>query len=93
MSLENNRIEGKIFVENSNVKQMVEQSMQNLTQSLLQEGFASVNLQVALGGENRKEADTGDNYTFSGSRSGDLEKAVPAFDYFDMDERIINMIV
>jgi hypothetical protein len=93
VSLDNNRIEGKIFVENSNVKEMVEQSMQNLSNALLDEGFDSVNLQVALGGDNRGDRETGDGSQLSERHSLDFERAASAIDYFDAEERLVDVVI
>jgi hypothetical protein len=93
VNLDNNRIEGKIFVENSNVKELVEQSIGDLSHAFMEEGFDSVNIQVSLGGENRQNADYSGGYESSASRALDFEKTVPRFERIDLEDSIINLVV
>ncbi|MBN2439846.1 MAG: flagellar hook-length control protein FliK [Spirochaetales bacterium] len=50
--LQNNHIDGKIFVENNSIKGIVETSLQNLNTALKQEGYDSVSLHVSVGDGN-----------------------------------------
>ncbi len=93
VNIDNNRIDGKIFVENNNARELVEQSVQNLSDALMKEGFESVNIQVSLGGDGRRDVEPGNGYAFTGNRAIELENAVPGIEYVDMGDRLIDMVV
>lgn len=50
LNLTDNRIDGKIVVDNQAVKQILERSIPSLTQALSAEGFQTASLQVSVGG-------------------------------------------
>ncbi|MFP4490489.1 MAG: flagellar hook-length control protein FliK, partial [Spirochaetaceae bacterium] len=59
LSLEDNHIAGKIYVENSSMREVFEQNMQNLQRQFEENGYESASLEVSVGdgknqpGENR----------------------------------------
>lgn len=52
--LSNNHIDGRIFVENINIKEIVDQAMDNLNAAFKQGGFDSVSLKVSVGQGNEQ---------------------------------------
>jgi flagellar hook-length control protein FliK len=93
VNLENNRIDGKIFVENDSIRELVEQSIQNLSHTLLDEGFASVNLQVSVGGDNKKNPESYERMQGGSGRSNEPDYSVPSLERLDLGDSTVNVMV
>lgn len=66
VQLQNNHIDGRIFVENNNIKEIFESTLNNLNSALKQEGFDSVSLRVSVGnGDQQEQREKPPEYTYS----------------------------
>ncbi|MFO7849188.1 MAG: flagellar hook-length control protein FliK, partial [Spirochaetia bacterium] len=64
VSLEDNHIAGKIYVENSNMKEVFEQNMNNLQRQFEENGYESASLEVSVGdGKNHREKNQNSGFT------------------------------
>jgi flagellar hook-length control protein FliK len=74
-------LEGRIVVDNYNVKELLEANLEQLKTALRQEGYASANIDVSVSGdETRREAsrnETGPLTAAAGSRAEEFERAAP----------------
>ncbi|HDQ14857.1 MAG TPA: flagellar hook-length control protein FliK [Sediminispirochaeta sp.] len=59
LSLENNNIAGRIFVENSSVKEAFDQNLQQLYRAFKEQGFDGASLNVTVGDHRRKQQQNG----------------------------------
>ena len=59
ITMENNHIAGKIFVENSSVKEAFDQNMQQLYRAFKEHGFEDAALNVSVGDQGREQQERG----------------------------------
>lgn len=59
ITMENNNIAGKIFVENSNVKEAFDQNMQQLYRAFKEHGFENAALNVSVGDQGSEQRERG----------------------------------
>jgi len=59
ITMENNNIAGKIFVENSNVKEAFDQNMQQLYRAFKEHGFENAALNVSVGDQGSEQHERG----------------------------------
>ncbi|MBN2532475.1 MAG: flagellar hook-length control protein FliK [Spirochaetales bacterium] len=59
VNVQNNHIDGRIFVENNNIKEIVDQAMNNLNHAFKHEGFDSISLRVSVGNGNNQDQQDG----------------------------------
>ncbi|MFW6361508.1 MAG: flagellar hook-length control protein FliK, partial [Spirochaetota bacterium] len=62
ITMENNHIAGKIFVENSSVKEAFDQNMQQLYRAFKEHGFEDAALNVSVGDQGREQQERGRSY-------------------------------
>jgi flagellar hook-length control protein FliK len=74
--LQNNHIDGRIFVENNNIKEIVDQAMNNLNAAFKQEGFDSISLRVSVGHGNEQDR----------HEHGDEQEKAAEYSYADAKE-------
>jgi flagellar hook-length control protein FliK len=93
LNLNNNRIEGKILVENNIVREMVENSLQGLNHALMDEGFDAVSLHVSVndGKQETKEENTAGSRKKGGST--EFEKNIPLLTDSDLDYGLVNLMI
>ena len=61
VSISENRIEGRIIVENSSVREIIESNIDGLKRALLADGFGSSSIEVSVGGDRPKDHRRGGN--------------------------------
>ena len=87
-------LEGRIVVDNSNVKELLDANLEQLKSALRQEGFASANIDVTVsggGGERRElEPDPG-LPAVAGRKAEEFERATPAV--LDLGFTTVNLFV
>ncbi len=103
MELEDKRIEMRIFVENSGVREVIRENLANLQRAFEAEGFTTGEFHVDVegdgsdgaSGQERATAESGaaDSSSSSGRGAQELDDAVPMLDGYDDGERHINLVV
>ena len=87
-------LEGRIVVDNSNVKELLDANLEGLKSALRQEGYASANIDVTVsggGGERRElEPDPG-LPAVAGRKAEEFERATPAM--LDLGFTTVNLFV
>jgi len=100
LSLSESSLEGRIVVDNSSVKELVESSLDSLRNALRQEGFQTASLEVSVGhrrsgdgaAQNQGEIETPLSSWWS-SGSEEFDKAVPLYLDIKPDYELINLFV
>ena len=97
MNLVDNAIEGKIIVDSSSVKQVVEGSIDALRRALTAEGFQTGSLQVSVGGQH---TDTGSRqeqeqqaHTVRRITSEGFDRNVPGIENLSLGDLLVNVFV
>lgn len=95
MNLVDNRIEGRIIVDNPMVKQAFDGTINSLTRALTAEGFQAASLQVSVGGQN---ADTGRQEREEPQRvrrvsAESFERSVPGVESVSLGDMLVNLFV
>jgi hypothetical protein len=98
LELGESSLAGRIVVENSSVKELLEASMEQLKSALRHEGFQSASLEVAVSGDRAREGrEQGegplvmDGMAVQGPRQ--LQEAVPAYLDFLTERALVNVFV
>lgn len=97
VNLQNNHIDGRIFVENINIKEIVDQAMNNLNAAFKQEGFDSVSLKVSVGHGNGQEQQDGREqepaeYTYA-EAAEEFEKNLELLFDLNLDYSRVNLFI
>ncbi len=96
VSLEDSNIVGKIFVENSSIRDIFEQNLQNLQRSFREHGFETASLEVAVGDGKQHRRDGRKEHAASAADRGairTLEDHVPdALRGFE-EEQLVDLVV
>jgi hypothetical protein len=96
LSMQDNLIEGRIFVENDSVREAFEQNMQGLASAFKESGLELGSLNVSVGNDRYEESGSGQKRSEAGlSSSGtEQETAVPAalFEYYFFPHSINLMV-
>ncbi len=73
-------LEGRIVVDNGNVKELLDSHLEQLKSALRQEGWASANINVTVsgGGGERRDLPPEPLRAVSGPKAGEFERATPA---------------
>jgi flagellar hook-length control protein FliK len=84
-------LEGRIVVDNSNVKELLDANMEQLKSALRQEGYASANIDVTVsgGGGERRGLDTGQGAA-AGRPAEEFQRATPAA--WDLGFTTVNLL-
>jgi flagellar hook-length control protein FliK len=97
MNLVDNVIEGKIIVDSSAVKQVVDGSIDALRRALTAEGFQMGSLQVSVGGQN---ADTGDRQeqeqqppAIRRIAAQGFDRSIPGVENLSLGDLLVNVFV
>ncbi|MBN1524456.1 MAG: flagellar hook-length control protein FliK [Spirochaetales bacterium] len=78
LSIEDNNIVGKIFVDNNTVKQIVESNMDHLQNSFSEKGYHNAMIDVFVQGEGSEQAETGEEpYGTASSPEYETEEMEP----------------
>ncbi len=97
LNIFDNRIEGKIFVENSSVKAILNNSMASLRDALKEGGFQSAFLEVSVSGESGDNGRERGNFkdTVGQSRKvvEKIDSLIPKVVEIGRDDLVINMVV
>jgi hypothetical protein len=100
LALNESSLDGRIVVDNSSVKELVEAGLDNLKSALRQEGFQAANLEVSVGSRQ-----AGDGAARNRHRAGDspeapwsngtesLDRAVPLFLDLGLEYELVNLVV
>ena len=100
VNLENNHIDGKIFVENNSVREIVEDALEDLNSALKKEGYQSVSLKVSVGSGNRENR--GDSWEASPKMevtanstdaTSEFEKNIPVFFDIGFESVKVNLFI
>jgi flagellar hook-length control protein FliK len=96
LTLEDSHIVGKIFVENSSIREVFEQNVQNLQRAFKEHGYESASLEVSVGdgkhqrkGEGKQPA--GDKGPAQAIRT--LEESVPEVSGAWGEEQLVDLVV
>jgi flagellar protein FlbC len=95
MNLVDNHIEGRIVVDNSAVKQLVDGSIDALTRALTAEGFQTGSLQVSVGGQHA-DAERHSEEPPAGVRrvvAQGFENNVPGVENLSLGDLLVNLFV
>ena len=97
MNLVDNVIEGKIIVDSSAVKQVMDGSIDALRRALTAEGFQTASLQVSVGGQNA-DTDEADDRTSSRRQlrrmtAQGFERNIPGMENVSMGDLLVNVFV
>ncbi len=97
MNLVDNVIEGKIIVDSSSVKQVVDGSIEALRRALTAEGFQTGSLQVSVGGQNtdtdaRKEQEQQPQAIRRITAQG-FERNIPGIENVSLGDLLVNVFV
>jgi hypothetical protein len=96
MNLVDNAIEGRIIVDSSSVKQVVDGSIDALRRALTAEGFQTGSLQVSVGGQN---ADTGSRQEQQPPQAirritaQGFDRNVPGVENIGLEDLLVNLFV
>jgi flagellar hook-length control protein FliK len=99
ITLEDNHIAGKIFVDNQNVRDAFEQNLQNLQRSFKEHGFEDASLDVSVGQEKRGRQGGGPQEKGQAGRAAQthaarsMDEQVPSANGSYGDEQIIDLVV
>ncbi len=100
LALSESSLEGRIVVDNSSVKELVEAGLDNLKSALRQEGFQTANLEVSVGsrqagdGTARNRSGAGGSLEAPWSNGTEsLDRAVPLFLDLGLDYELVNLVV
>jgi flagellar hook-length control protein FliK len=96
LALSESSLEGRIVVENSTVKDLMDASLEHLKQALREGGFQSASLEVAVGGrQNGHQADGPVQVArIGGAGPRELEAAVPPLiELISMESSVVNLFV
>lgn len=85
LSMQDNLIEGRIFVENDSVREAFEQNMPGLASAFRESGLELGSLNVSVGNDRYEEGASGEKRSGAGISSGGVEKetALPAAELFE----------
>jgi hypothetical protein len=95
LQLGESSLEGRIVVDNSNVKELLEAHLEQLKSALRQEGWASANIDVTLsggGGDRRDLPPEPAPQAIAGRTAGEFERAVPASMELDLGFTAVNLL-
>jgi flagellar hook-length control protein FliK len=95
LNMQNNHIDGRIIVENNNVRNVVESALDNLQHALQQEGFNSISLKVSVGNEHRRngeETEREPEVVKTGAIE-EFEKNIPVLYAIDAGYTQVNLVV
>jgi flagellar protein FlbC len=100
VQMEDNRIAGRIYVDNTSVKEAFEANLKNLERAFLQEGFDSAKLDVFVGGReqsHRQKASASTGWNGSAEERAAVESlaaSVPQVDRYSLyDNSLIDLVV
>ncbi len=100
LALNESSLDGRIVVDNSSVKELVEAGLDNLKSALRQEGFQAAHLEVSVGSRQ-----AGDGAARNRNRAGDfleapwsngtesLDRGVPLFLDLGLEYELVNLVV
>ncbi len=94
LQLGESSLEGRIVVDNSNVKELLEAHLEQLKSALRQEGWASANIDVTLsgGGGDRRDPTPAAPQAVAGRTAGQFERATPASMELDLGFTAVNLL-
>ncbi len=95
ISLEDNHIAGKIFVENSNIREVFDQNMQSLQRAFKEHGYESTSLEVSVGDgkQHQKGGAQGRKGDATAQAVQSLEDHVPEVGSQWSNEQIVDLVV
>ncbi len=93
LSMNNNRIEGRIIVENSTVKDMFDSNLAHLSQAFEKEGFSSASLEVAVGHKGERREGRQEGPAGSVHHEEEFDKNLAALDDPARETRLVNITV
>jgi flagellar protein FlbC len=100
LQLEDNRIAGRIFVDNTSVRDLFESNLKNLAKAFAEEGFDQTKLDVFVGSRDsgkRKEGsgETAGHFDTGNSKlaANRLETSVPLMNQYRNGDTIIDLVV
>ena len=94
-----NRIEGRIIVENNSVREIIESNMENMRRAFLADGFDSSSIEVWVGGDRqrhqRRNSEPEDQVsTVQASEAIEqIEKTIPSLDPAGVEELLVDLVV
>ena len=94
VQIENNSLEGKILVDNSIVRDIVESNLAGLKSALRAEGFEQTALEVAVSDDRSRRRSAGDQSDGQPVKGGvEYEQSIPEVAYIDQGSLHINLVV
>jgi len=93
LSMDDNRIVGRILVENNSVRELFEQNMDSLTRALADQGYETGQFSVAVGGEGDGRRDGREGALPAARLARRMEENIPLLEEQEFEETLVNLVV